>query len=60
MHPAVPFGRNLRSVIVKIYMFGVFDPSITTVEVVRILKVFVSIFIFAYKLAWFEVVESEK
>lgn len=45
MHPAVPFGGDLGTVIVHIYMRGKLDPTIPPIEVVRVFKVLVAVLV---------------
>lgn len=45
VHPTVPFGRDLGCIIGHMDVWCVFNPSITSIEVVIIFKIFITIFI---------------
>lgn len=45
VHPTVPFGRDLRCIIGHMDVWCIFNPSITSIEVVIVFKIFITIFI---------------
>lgn len=53
MHPAKPFSGYLRSIILHVNMRRIFYPTIASIEIVIILKVFISVFVDANQSADF-------
>lgn len=45
VHPAKPFGRNLRAIVVCVNVWCILNPSISAIKVVIVLKVLITIFI---------------
>lgn len=60
MHPAEPFNRNLRSIVIHMKVWCVFYPTIAPVEVVVVFIIFITVFVGAHKSANLQIVHSER
>lgn len=59
MHPTVPLGGYLRGIVFVANVLGKLDPTIASVEIVRILEVLVTVFVLSDQLSRLNVVVAE-
>lgn len=60
VHPAVPIGGDLGSIVVHVDMGSELDPAIAPVEVVRVLEVLVAILVDAHQGSDLQIIVSAK